>query len=169
MVIGRSEDRDNPGNPLVLRHHVHVWDPIRVTHLGPRSADRTPKAAHMTAFDQTIPLPHPCETGAVHIWVPGPALMGRPGMTTLPLKRLDFSPPFSWQGEAPLVNGGCMYNRQETPHPNPLPASGARENRAAVIQPLHDFFTSFGRSRLSCRAMGESPQQREDGKWISAF
>src|SRR5215467_15033550 len=90
MVIGRSEDRDNPWNPLVLRHHVHVWDPIRVPHLGQRSYDRTTKAGHMTAFDQTsrcqalarrgpstydcirpdIPLPSPCETGAVHICIP---------------------------------------------------------------------------------------------------
>ena len=89
MVIGRSEDRDNPWDPLVLRHHRHVWDPIRVTHLGQRSPDRTIKACpresgagHMTAFDQTIVLPRPCETGAVHIWVPGSALKGRPGMTT---------------------------------------------------------------------------------------
>src|SRR4029077_4981046 len=29
MVIGRSEDRDTPWNPLVLRHHIPVWDPIR--------------------------------------------------------------------------------------------------------------------------------------------
>jgi hypothetical protein len=70
MVIGRSEDRDNPWCPLVLRHHRNVWDPIRVPHLGPRSVDRAPKAEHMTAFDQTIALPRPCETGAVHIWAP---------------------------------------------------------------------------------------------------
>jgi len=56
----------------VLRHHRDVWDPIRVTHLGQRSYDRTTKAGHMTAFDQIIiALPRPCETGAVHIWVPG--------------------------------------------------------------------------------------------------
>ena len=56
----------------MLRHHRDVWDPIRVTHLGQRSYDRTTKAGHMTAFDQIIiALPRPCETGAVHIWVPG--------------------------------------------------------------------------------------------------
>ena len=53
MVIGRSEDRDNPRNPLVLRHHVPVWDPIRVTHLGQRSRDRTTQAGHMAATDQS--------------------------------------------------------------------------------------------------------------------
>src|SRR5260370_41686502 len=33
-------------------------------------------------------------------WLPGPALVGGPGMTILPLKRLRFSPPFSWQGHS---------------------------------------------------------------------
>jgi hypothetical protein len=88
MVIGRSEDRDNLGNPLMLRHHVHVWDPIRVTHLGQRSYDRTTKAGHMIALDQTISPKGPCETGAVHIWVPGPALKGRPGTTVECLRTL---------------------------------------------------------------------------------
>src|ERR1700730_12716903 len=41
MAIGRSEDRDNPRDPLVLRHHGNVRDPISVTHLGQRSFDRT--------------------------------------------------------------------------------------------------------------------------------
>ena len=71
MAIGRSEDRDNPWNPLVLRHHNPVWDPSRVTHLGQRSFDRTSKAG---TYDRNRPdpfeLPRPCETGAVHIWVP---------------------------------------------------------------------------------------------------
>ena len=52
MAIGRSEDRDTPWNPLVLRHHCPVRDPIRVTHLGRRSSDRTTQAGHMTATDQ---------------------------------------------------------------------------------------------------------------------
>src|SRR5215831_1367561 len=43
MAIGRSEDRDTPWDPMVLRHHFSVWDPIRVTHLGQRSSDRTYK------------------------------------------------------------------------------------------------------------------------------
>jgi hypothetical protein len=71
MAIGRSEDRDNPRDPLVLRHHGNVWDPIRVPHLGQRSFDRTTQAEHMIAIDQTpSQLQRPCETGAVHIWVP---------------------------------------------------------------------------------------------------
>jgi hypothetical protein len=57
MTIGRSEDRDNPWDPLVLRHHCDVWDLIRVPHLGQRSYDRTTKAGHMIAFDQSIALP----------------------------------------------------------------------------------------------------------------
>src|ERR1700740_2992042 len=52
MAIGRSEDRDTPWSPLVLRHRYPVWDPIRVTHLGQRSFDRTIQAGHMTATDQ---------------------------------------------------------------------------------------------------------------------
>jgi hypothetical protein len=36
----------------VLRHRYPVWDPIRVTHLGQRSFDRTIQAGHMTATDQ---------------------------------------------------------------------------------------------------------------------
>ena len=64
----------------MLRHHRDVWDPIRVTHLGQRSYDRTTKAGHMTAFDQIIiALPRPCETGAVHIWVPAPVMPGGGG------------------------------------------------------------------------------------------
>jgi len=53
MAIGRSEDRDNPRDPLVLRHHGNVWDPVRVPHLGQRSFDRTTQAEHMIAIDQT--------------------------------------------------------------------------------------------------------------------
>jgi hypothetical protein len=59
MVIGRSEDRDNPWDRLVLRHHCSVWNPIRVTHLGQRSTDRTAKAGHMTATDQTVAAAQP--------------------------------------------------------------------------------------------------------------
>jgi len=29
-----------------------------------------------------------------------------------------------------FCNGELLYNREEAPHPNPLPARGARENRA---------------------------------------
>ena len=63
MAIGRSEDRDNPRDPLVLRHHGNVWDPIRVPHLGQRSTDRTAKAGHMTATDQTVAAAQPLQAG----------------------------------------------------------------------------------------------------------
>jgi hypothetical protein len=54
MAIGRSEDRDNPWDPSVLRHHRHVWDPIRVPHLGQRPPVPHTKAEHMTAIDQNV-------------------------------------------------------------------------------------------------------------------
>ena len=72
MAIGRSEDRDNPGNPLVLRHRVHVWGPIRASHLGQRSSRPHHKGR---TYDRNRPDPsqlhRPCKPGAVHIWVPG--------------------------------------------------------------------------------------------------
>src|SRR6516162_8432529 len=55
MAIGRTEDRNTPGNPLGHRPHRDVWGPIRVTHLGPRSTWPHIKAGHMTAIDQTRP------------------------------------------------------------------------------------------------------------------
>jgi hypothetical protein len=71
MAIARSEDRDTPGNPTVLRHHVRVRDPIRVSHLGQRPSMPRTKAGHVTAIDPNhFSLPTPCEAGAVHIWVP---------------------------------------------------------------------------------------------------
>ena len=67
MAIGRTEDRNTPGNPLGRRPRRDVWGPIRVTHLGPRSAWPHIKAGHMTAIDQTRPsCKSPCEAGAVH-------------------------------------------------------------------------------------------------------
>ena len=84
MAIGRSEDRDNPGKPAVLRHHFHVRDPIRVTHLGQRSCDRTTKAGHMTAIDRTvIRAAPPLRGGGRPHMVSGLAGWGpRPGMTS---------------------------------------------------------------------------------------
>jgi hypothetical protein len=55
MAIGRSEDRNSPGNPVRLQPRRPVWDPIRVTHLGQRSIRPHTKAGHMTAIDQTRP------------------------------------------------------------------------------------------------------------------
>jgi hypothetical protein len=67
MAIGRTEDRNTPGNPLGLRPRCDVWGPIRVTHLGPRSKWPHIKAGHMTA-NRPDPSPaaiSPCEAGAV--------------------------------------------------------------------------------------------------------
>ena len=55
MAIGRTEDRNTPGNPLGRNPAVMFWGPIRVTHLGPRSTWPHTKAGHMTAIDQTRP------------------------------------------------------------------------------------------------------------------
>ena len=55
MAIGRTEDRNTPGNPFGRISRRDVWGPIRVTHLGPRSKWLHIKAGHMTAIDQTRP------------------------------------------------------------------------------------------------------------------
>ena len=79
MAIGRTEDRDTPRNPVALRRHVHVRDPIRATHLGQRSTRPHDKGR---TYDRNRPDPpqlhRPCEPGAVHIWVPGLPLRGIP-------------------------------------------------------------------------------------------
>jgi hypothetical protein len=82
MVIGRSEDRDNPRDPLVLRHHPDVWDPIRVTHLGQRSYGRITKAGHMTAFDQI----HRAATSLQNGGRPHMGPDGTPGETCVELR-----------------------------------------------------------------------------------
>jgi hypothetical protein len=67
MAIGRTEDRNTPGNPFGRISRRDVWGPIRVTHLGARSAWPDIKARHMTGIDQTRPgCKSPCEAGAVH-------------------------------------------------------------------------------------------------------
>ena len=79
MAIGRTEDRDTPGNPTMLRHRDYVRDPIRATHLGQRSIRPHTQAGHMTAIDQTRQnCKTPCQAGAVHTWVPGLPLRGIP-------------------------------------------------------------------------------------------
>ena len=55
MAIGRTEDRDTPGNPTVLRHREYVRDPVCAIHLGQRSIRPRTQAGHMTAIDQTRP------------------------------------------------------------------------------------------------------------------
>lgn len=85
MVIGRSEDRDNPRCPAVFRHHCRVWHPICKTHLGQRPS--VPRTKHALAkaggrtYDRNrpepFPLPSPCEAGAVHISAPAFAGVGK--------------------------------------------------------------------------------------------
>src|SRR6266851_10381564 len=71
MAIGRTDDRNNPWDPVVLRHRQGVWEPIGVTHLGQRS----PRTAHTgRTHDRNRPDPstllNPCKPGAVHTWIP---------------------------------------------------------------------------------------------------
>src|ERR1700681_3550363 len=84
MAIGRTEDRDTPRDPTMLRHHGNVRDPIRETHLGQRSIRPRTQAGHMTAIDQyhhrRKSLARP---GAVHIWVPACAGMTLVGKRTM--------------------------------------------------------------------------------------
>ena len=47
MAIGRTEDRNTPGNPLGHKPRRDVRGPIRVTHLGPRSTRPHTKAGHI--------------------------------------------------------------------------------------------------------------------------
>src|SRR5260370_10480032 len=81
MAIGRSEDRDTPGNPSMLRHRVHVRDPIRVAHLGLRSTRPHTQAGHMTAIDQTHFCCKTLQTGGRPHMGSGLAAARRPGMT----------------------------------------------------------------------------------------
>src|SRR5215469_8641501 len=95
MAIGRSEDRDTPWDPMVLRHHFSVWDPIRVTHLGPRSSDRTTQAGHMTATDQ--------RSSQLHILARrGPSTYGSPQPTPTSSQR-NTSGRADWKRLGPVV------------------------------------------------------------------
>jgi hypothetical protein len=58
-----------------MNGHQHVWGPIRVTHLGPRSTRPHIEAGHLTAIDQT-------EAGAVHTGVSVPARRDLPAGPT---------------------------------------------------------------------------------------
>src|SRR5437868_3853875 len=69
MAIGRSEDRDNPWDPVVLRHHGSVWGPIRATHLGQRS--RRPHHKGRT-YDRNRPEQSRCR----HLASRGPSTYG---------------------------------------------------------------------------------------------
>src|SRR5215472_8275936 len=63
MVIGRSEDRDNPWGPMVLGHHLRCLGPDPRTPSGPAVIRPHTKAGHMTAFDQTFTLAAPLRDG----------------------------------------------------------------------------------------------------------
>src|SRR5260370_14340347 len=63
MAIGRTEDRDTPGNPVMLRHREYVRDPVRVIHLGQRSNRPRTQAGHMSAIDQTHSRCQTLQTG----------------------------------------------------------------------------------------------------------
>src|SRR5260370_15814866 len=83
MAIGRSEDRDTPGNPSMLRHRVHVRDPIRVAHLGLRSTRPHTQAGHMTAIDQTHFCCKTLQTGGRPHMGSGLRPLGGPGITVI--------------------------------------------------------------------------------------
>jgi len=83
MAIGHPEDRDNPWNPAVLGHHLHVWDPIRARHLGQRPSVPHPKAGHMTATDQSHSRCRALRDGGrPHMGSGRAGKCARPGMTS---------------------------------------------------------------------------------------
>src|SRR5882762_64702 len=53
MAIGRTEDRDTPGDPVMCNIAKVFGNPVRATHLGQRSTRPHTQAGHMTAIDQT--------------------------------------------------------------------------------------------------------------------
>src|SRR6266851_7172728 len=84
-MLGRvqpnSDNGHSDGSPLLRCHNITAW------HIRCRRGPSTPTGTLAS------------EEGFMSrwSWLPGPALVGRPGMTILPLKRLRFSPHFSWQ------------------------------------------------------------------------
>jgi hypothetical protein len=81
MAIGRTEDRDTPGNPTVLRHREYVRDPVCAIHLGQRSIRPRTQAGHMTAIDQTRRSCQTLQTGARPHMDSGLCPSGSPEMT----------------------------------------------------------------------------------------
>jgi hypothetical protein len=99
MAIGRSEDRDNPWNPLVLGHHGHVWDPIREPHLGQRPSVPHTQAGHMTAIDRNrFRRPTLARRGPSTYGFRAASLRSAPGMTTY-MQSSTMSEPRSDRGE----------------------------------------------------------------------
>src|SRR5271165_3910651 len=52
------------------------------------------------------------------------------------------------RGGASDKPGAAVHNPKEAPHPDPLPASGARGNPRAVFQPMPDSTHALSRERL---------------------
>src|SRR6266852_3924314 len=71
MAIGRTDDRNNPWDPVVLRHRQGVWEPIGVTHLGQRSP-RTAHTGRTHALNRQDPstLLKTCNQRAGHTYFP---------------------------------------------------------------------------------------------------
>ena len=53
VEFATKRDASFAATPLPTSHRESVCDPIRVTHLGQRSCDRTTQAGHMAATDQS--------------------------------------------------------------------------------------------------------------------
>ena len=82
MAIGRTDDRNNPRDPMVLRHRLGVWEPIGATHLGQRSQ---PTAQTGRTHDRNRPdpfeLPNLAKRGPSTHGFRARRLQRRPGMT----------------------------------------------------------------------------------------
>src|SRR6266404_5316745 len=89
MAIGRAEDQDTPGNPTMLRHRVHVRDPIRAIHLGRRSLRPHTQAGHMTASAETHSRRQTLQTGGRPHMDSGLSAPPSPGMTKIDLPSIS--------------------------------------------------------------------------------
>jgi hypothetical protein len=52
MAIGRTEDRENPWDPVAFEVTSYAWGLIRGFHLGQQSSRLHQQAGHMIASDQ---------------------------------------------------------------------------------------------------------------------
>lgn len=65
MAIGRTEDRENPWDPVAFEVTSYVWGPIRGFHLGQQSTRLHQQAGHMIASDQIgTPLQNTLQIGS---------------------------------------------------------------------------------------------------------
>src|SRR5258708_39913606 len=78
------------------------WNSRRGSHLGQRFKPPHQQAGHMDASDRITPSKNSCGTGAVHIWVPACASLGRDD--DLSLRRRPTPPPASSPGDRPEKN-----------------------------------------------------------------